>query len=301
MRIGAHVSSAGGHHLVFERARKIGAEAVQLFISAPQQWKANELTDEQIAAFRGAREQYQMPAFFHGVYLVNFGSADDALLARSKESLKHYLRSARLLGAEGTIFHVGSHLGAGFDEGMVKRICGMLREVLDDDPGNETKLILENNAGQGNCIGGTFKELGQLVRGLDNDPRVTVCIDTCHAFAMGYDLATEEGCDKAMDEFDREVGFERLVAVHANDSKMPIGTFRDRHANIGEGTIGSDGFRCLMSHRAFADVPFLLEVPGFKGDGPDLKNVRRLKQLRAEAGAPQPPKPPRIARPKKAK
>jgi apurinic endonuclease APN1 len=143
--------------------------------------------------------------------------------------------------------------------------------------------------------------LGAIIRGLDGDPRVAVCIDTCHAFAMGYDLATERGCAKAMDEFEREVGFARLAAVHANDSKMPMGTFRDRHANIGEGTIGTDGFRCLMSHRAFADVPFLLEVPGFDGNGPDAKNIRRLKQLRKEAGAPEPPKPPRVAPAKKAK
>jgi deoxyribonuclease-4 len=301
MRIGAHVSSAGGHHLVFERARKIGAEAVQLFISAPQQWKTPEVGEEQAAAFQAARAKYQMPAFFHGVYLINFGSPDEALLARSLASLKHYRRAAAAMGAVGTVFHVGSHLGAGFEDGLVRRIAGMLREVLEDDPGNDTLLILENNAGQGNYIGGHFGELGAIIRSLDNDPNVAVCIDTCHAFAMGYDLATPGGCDRAMDEFEREVGFARLAAVHANDSKMPMGTFRDRHANIGEGTIGTDGFRCLMSHRAFADVPFLLEVPGFAGTGPDAKNVRRLKQLRKEAGAPEPPKPPRVAAAKKGK
>lgn len=145
---------------------------------------------------------------------------------------------------------------------------------------NDSLVILENSAGQGNCIGRSFAELGTLIRGLDNDPRVRVCIDTCHALAMGYDLATSEGCELAMEEFDREVGFDRLAAVHANDSKMPLGGVRDRHENIGDGHIGVDGFACLMSHRAFADVPFLLEVPGIDGKGPDAENVNRLKRIR---------------------
>ncbi len=168
----------------------------------------------------------------------------------------------------------------------------MLGDVLDDEPDNPSLLILENNAGQGNCIGGKFGELGALIGGLGGDPRVGVCIDTCHAYAMGYDLATDEGCATAMEEFDREVGFGRLVAVHANDTKQPLGTFRDRHENIGEGHIGIDGFRTLMAHPAFREVPFLLEVPGFDGKGPDAKNIRRLKKIRSELGIEAPKLPP---------
>ncbi len=292
MRIGAHVSSAGGHHLVFERARAIGAEAVQLFISAPQQWKGAALTDEQVDRFNRVREASGIPAFLHGVYLINFGSQDPALLERSMTSLSAYLHWAGRLGIEGTIFHVGSHLGAGFDDGLVKRICGMLRQVLDAEPDNPSRLILENNAGQGNCIGGKFGELGAIIRGLDNHPRVGVCIDTCHAYAMGYDLATREGCEIAMTEFDREIGLGRLAAVHANDTKQPLGTFRDRHENIGDGHIGYEGFRTFMTHPAFRDVSFLLEVPGFDGRGPDAKNIRRLKKLRTEVGIEAPKLPP---------
>ena len=278
MKIGAHVSSAGGAAGVFDRAAKIGAEAVQLFISAPQQWQAPVLTEAQADAFRSAHAASGIPAFFHGVYLMNFGSQDEELLQRSVTSLAGYLEWAGKLGATGTIFHVGSHLGAGFD-GVAVRASQLIREAMERAP-NDSLVILENSAGQGNCIGRSFGELGQLIRGLDNDRRVAVCIDTCHALAMGYDLATSEGCELAMEEFDREIGFERLAAVHANDSKMPLGGVRDRHENIGDGHIGLDGFRCLMSHRAFADVPFLLEVPGLDGKGPDAENVNRLKSIR---------------------
>ena len=300
MRIGAHVSSAGGHHLVFERARAIGAEALQLFISAPQQWKLPACTDEQVESFRAAQAASGMPVFFHGVYLMNFGSADEAMLEKAKSSLKAYLHFAGRMGVTGTIFHVGSHLGAGFSDDLARRIGLMLTEVLAAEPDNPSLLILENNAGQGNCIGGHFKEVGAIIRATDNHPRVAACIDTCHAYAMDYDLATEAGCEQAMAEFDSEIGFDRLVAVHANDTKQPIGTFRDRHENIGDGHIGLAGFRTLMAHPAFRDVPFLLEVPGIDGSGPDAVNIRRLKKIRKELGI-EPPKMPKVSPAKKAK
>jgi apurinic endonuclease APN1 len=214
--------------------------------------------------------------------------------------LKSYLHFAGRMGVTGTIFHVGSHLGAGFSDALVARIGAMLREVLDDEPDNPSLLILENNAGQGNCVGGTFAELGAIIRAVGNHPRVAVCIDTCHAYAMCYDLATESGCDKAMAEFDSEIGFARLAAVHANDTKQPLGTFRDRHENIGDGHIGLAGFKTFMGHPAFRDVPFLLEVPGVDGSGPDSKNIKRLKAIRKEVGI-EGPKLPRIPSTKKPK
>lgn len=286
MRIGAHISSAGGPQGVFERAAAIGAEAVQLFISPPQQWRVPPLKRDQVAAFRAAHESARIPAFFHGVYLVNLGSDDEALVGRSKDSLTQYLRAAGELGATGTIFHVGSHKGAGFDA-VLDQACRTMEEVLRAVP-NEALLIMENNAGQGGGIGAKFAELGHIIRGLGGDRRVAVCLDTCHAFAMGYDIATKVGCEAAMDEFDREIGLDRLVAVHANDSKMPLGGVRDRHENIGDGHIGYEGFRTLISHPAFRDVPFFLEVPGIENKGPDTENIERLKRLRREAGVPGP-------------
>lgn len=286
MRIGAHVSSAGGADKVFERAAAIEAEAVQLFISAPQQWKLPLCPDDLVARFNTAREAAGIPAYFHGVYLVNLGSQDPAILEKSVASLAAYLAAADRMGVGGTIFHVGSHLGVGF-EALVPQICGLMRQALEASPG-ESLLVMENNAGQGNGIGTTFKELGTLLRGLDNDPRVAICLDTCHAFAMGYDISTREGCEATMEEFDRELGLERLVAVHANDSKMPLGGVRDRHENIGDGHIGYEGFGHLIAHPAFANVNMFLEVPGIDGKGPDLENINRLKALRAKAGVPGP-------------
>ncbi len=286
MRIGAHISSAGGPEKVFDRAAAIQAEAVQLFISAPQQWKLPVITEEVVARFNTAREKAAVPAFFHGVYLTNLGSQDPAILEKSVATLTAYLSAADRMGVEGAIFHVGSHLGAGF-EAVAPQVCSLMRQALEAAPGRSL-LIMENNAGQGNGIGTTFAELGVLLRGLDNDPRIAICIDTCHAFAMGYDIATRQGCEQAMTEFDRELGLDRLVAVHANDSKVALGGVRDRHENIGDGFIGLDGFRTVLGHKAFANVSMLLEVPGIKGGGPDLVNINRLKAIREEVGAPGP-------------
>ncbi|MGH2607837.1 MAG: deoxyribonuclease IV [Tepidiformaceae bacterium] len=283
--VGAHVSSAGGPHNVFPKALEIGAEAVQMFISAPQQWKAPALKEEHIEAFLEAKAEANLPVFFHGVYLMNFGSQDAAILEKSVTSLAGYMRWADRLGARGTIFHAGSHLGLGF-EAVLPQMSRLLRQSLDEAQ-SESWLILENNAGVGNCCGRNFAELGAIIRALDSDPRVRVCIDTCHAFAMGYDISTPNGCEAAMAEFEREIGLDRLVAVHANDSKTPLGGIRDRHENIGDGHIGEDGFAAVMSHPAFAGIPFLLEVPGIDKKGPDAENITRLKRIRDQiAGVP---------------
>ena len=278
--IGAHVSSAGGPHKVFPKALEMGAEAVQIFLSAPQQWKAPVLTDENVELFLAAKAEAGLPVFLHGVYLMNFGGQDAAILEKSVTSLANYLRWADRLGAKGTIFHVGSHLGLGF-EAVLPQMCRLLSQALDE-AGNESWLILENNAGVGNCCGRNFAELGAIIRDLGGDPRVKVCIDTCHAFAMGYDISTPHGCEAAVSEFEREIGLERLVAVHANDSKTPLGGIRDRHENIGDGEIGYDGFKAVMSHPAFAGIPFLLEVPGLEKKGPDAENIGRLQRIREE-------------------
>lgn len=287
MRIGAHIKSSGAPRLIFERALGMGAEAIQMFISAPQQWKPPAWTEADVTEFRAAHDQCpDVPVFLHGVYLVNLAADDPVLLNRSTGSLKQYLKWGSSLGVVGTIFHVGSHKGAGF-EARREQICRAMLEALAYAD-NESLLIMENNAGQGGGVGCRFEELGAIIRGCDGHPRVRVALDTCHAFAMGYDLATKDGCEEAMGRFEREIGLDRLVAVHANDSKTPLGGVRDRHENIGDGEIGYDGFRTLMSHPAFRDLPFLLEVPGMDGNGPDEENINRLKRLRAEAGVPGP-------------
>ncbi len=286
MRIGVHVSGAGGLEKIVPKGLELGSEVIQLFLSAPQQWRPPSVSDEQADAFRMALTEAAIPAYFHGVYLVNLAADNEAMLGRSVGSLKQYMRWAGELGVRGTVFHVGSHKGAGFETYRDQIVKGM-REVLEYAD-NDAFLIMENNAGQGGGVGSTFNELGEIIRRLDNDSRVKICLDTCHAFAMGYDLASTEGCEAAMTEFDREIGLDRLEVVHSNDSKMELGGLRDRHENIGDGHIGYDGFRTIMNHAAFRDVPFVLEVPGVENDGPDLENVGRLKKLRGEVGLPAP-------------
>ncbi len=278
MRIGAHVSGAGGLDKAIDRALAIGAECAQLFPSPPQGWSF-KAPDELVAAEfrRKAFEQGIGPNVFHAIYLVSLGADDPALVERGKASLVKYLNAAGDLGVQGVIFHLNSHKGHGF-EAVFAQVAGGIREVLDQSPA-DVQLIIENSAGMGNHIGSKFSEIGALVRELA-DARVQVCLDTQHSFAAGYDLRTKDSVEAVMDEFDREIGLERLVAVHCNDSKPEFGGALDRHENIGEGHLGLAAFESVLAHPAFADTPFYLEVPGFEGKGPDEANVSILKAAR---------------------
>ena len=284
MRIGAHVSASNSADLAIDRALEIGAEAVQIFVSPPQGW-AFKPTDEKVAAdFKTkSREHNVGPNVFHAIYLVSLGSDDEALVSRGKGSLVKYLSAASDLGAMGVIFHLGSHRGKGF-EGVLDQVASGVREVLSQSP-DDAMLILENSAGMGNHIGSKFSELGTMLRQID-DPRVQVCLDTQHSFAAGYDLTTPEGVAGVMEEFDREIGLEHLVAVHCNDSKPPFGGAVDRHENIGEGQMGLAAFEAIVGHAAFRDVPFYLEVPGYENKGPDAQNVQAMKEIRERLSIP---------------
>lgn len=281
MKIGAHVSTSGGPATCFDRAEAIGAEAIQIFLTPPQQWRSSKFDEAQIQAFRDRAAQSDIKdVFVHGVYLINLATDDEPNLNRAIGSLKSALTSCSQLGIRGVIFHLGSHKGQGLDA-VFAQICRACTNVLEATP-DDALLILENSAGAGGNIGSNWADLGRIIREVGNS-RVKVCIDTQHSFAAGYDFSTAEGLELAMKEFEDEVGLDQLVAVHANDSKVPLGAGRDRHENIGEGHIGLEGFRRIVKHRAFKDVPFLLEVPGFgEAKGPDQKNVDILKQLRDE-------------------
>lgn len=284
MKIGAHVRTAGGVDLAIDRAQEMGAETIQIFSGAPQAWRRKTYKKEEVEAYkRKVKETGIEPAFIHGLYLVNLASQNPDLLAKSCEALTQEMEAAHLIGAKGVIFHLGSHKGAGYED-CVEQLIEYVQKVIDATP-EDAWLILENSAGQGGSIGSSFAELGRILKDAERD-RVKVCIDTQHSFAAGYDWTTKEGTDTAMDEFDREIGLSNLVAVHANDSKCELGGGRDRHENIGEGHIGRAGFINILRHPAFADVPFLLEVPGFEDTGPDAGNIEILKGLREEAGVP---------------
>lgn len=279
MHIGAHVSAAGGAHKAIDRAIEIGAEGIQIFASSPRQWSFRPQAPDAVAAFRSRMKDVGLgPTFLHGSYLVNLGGAPE-LAARSIASLTSHMGAASELGACGVIFHAGSHRGRGFDT-VFDQAAECLSHVLHATP-EETWLVIENSAGAGNHIGASFDEIGRMIRAVGND-RLKVCVDTQHAFAAGYRVTERDGLDEALDEFDREIGLGRLVAVHANDSKTELGSGVDRHENIGRGHIGERGFANIMSHPALQDVPFFLEVPGIEREGPDRANVDLLKSIRAE-------------------
>ena len=278
MQIGAHVSTAGGLDKAIGNAQDIGAECVQIFASAPQSWRYKAPSSDIIGSFKEkAKDADITSVFFHGVYLINLGTEKEEQLDKGVDSLVSHMSLASDINAQGVIFHLGSHKGRGFD-GVLPQVVFAMTNVLQNTP-EDTWLIIENAAGMGNHIGAGFGEIGQVVKGLSND-RVKVCLDTAHTFAAGYNIADPSGIEEAMNEFDSEIGFEKLVAVHANDSKIPLGGGKDRHENIGEGYIGREGFEVIMAHPAFADVPFLLEVPGFERKGPDRQNIEILQSIR---------------------
>ena len=276
MKIGAHVSTSGGVQNAVNNAMAIEAECMQIFASSPRAWAFRPQDSGSVDKF--LNEIGNIPVFLHGSYLINLGG-DPELLQKSIKSLIDHMNAAYQLKAKGVIFHCGSHKGAGF-KAIFDQAVNCLETVLDETP-KETLLIIENSAGAGGQIGSKLTEIGQLISKVEN-PRLTVCIDTQHTIASGYDISKIETLQSFVDEFDREIGAHRLVAVHANDSKTDLGSGKDRHENIGQGYIGDNGFRNILNQELFKEIPFILEVPGVEGNGPDLANINRLKNIREE-------------------
>jgi deoxyribonuclease-4 len=278
--LGSHVSSSGGLHLAFDRAKAMGAEAIQCHPTPPNYWGSPKLDDDRVASFREAADKAGHPPFyFHAVYLINLAGDDATLRSRSESTLAGYLAAADRLGIDGVIFHTGSHKGVGFDKVLPQIREHLLRVMERADP-KRAHLLIENNAGLGGCVGARFEEVRALLDAID-DPRAAVCFDTCHAFASGYDIRTPAGVAKTLDELDAAVGLERLECIHANDSQTGLGSNRDRHANIGVGQIGDDGFRALLHEPRLTRLPFIIEVPGEDGQGPDKANLDALRRLAA--------------------
>ena len=284
MKLGAHVSTAGGLSKAIDRAQEMGAETAQIFVSSPRGWAFKPISEDAVTAFRDKAAATGIgPVFFHAIYLISLAAPTEDHLAKSEKALTDYMQAAGALGASGVIFHAGSHKGAGFERVFDQAVRTMDRVLSASPP--DVWLMLENSAGMGDHICSSFSEIGRLVRALEA-PNVRVCLDTQHLFAASYDVATQGGLERVMEEFDREIGLANLAAVHANDSKTPFGSAVDRHENIGQGHMGLDAFRVIMGHPVFRDVPFLLEVPGEDGEGPDKANLDVLKGIRQELGLP---------------
>ncbi len=277
---GAHMSVAGGLEQAFPRAVAVGASAVQIFSKNANRWSAPPITATEADAFRKAWQQSGVgPVMVHDAYLINLAATDEANWARSKAAMVEELQRCAALGIPYLIAHPGAHVGAGIDAGIAR-----IRQALDEifaasDPA--VRLLLENTAGQGTYLGGEFSQLARLLEGFGE--RVGICFDTCHAHASGYDFASAEGYEQTMAAFDKEIGFDRLFAFHLNDSLKGCGSKVDRHAHIGAGTIGVEGFARLVRDERFLHLPMVLETPkGDDGEEMDRVNLALLRQLAGE-------------------
>ncbi|MGK2944838.1 MAG: deoxyribonuclease IV [Desulfuromonadales bacterium] len=279
--LGAHVSVAGGLDKAFARAIESDCTALQIFTKNANRWHVKPISAIEATAFRQAWHESGIgPVVAHDAYLINLASPKSDVWEKSKNALRDELCRCAQLGVTDLVMHPGAHLGTGIAIGL-ERIRTALREVFQESP-QQVRLLLENTAGQGSYLGGDFSHLAALLEGFDKQ-RCAVCLDTCHAHAAGYDLSTEEGYAQTMAEFDRLVGLEQIKVFHLNDSLKPCGSKVDRHAHIGEGTIGRAGFACLMQDQRFVEIPMILETPKGDQDEMDVINLTLLRELAAEA------------------
>ncbi len=278
MKLGKHVSIAGGIDKAISRAIDIGCNSVQIFINNPRGWKNSALGDELINDFKVSRESNQInPVVVHSIYLINLASPKKDLWEKSIQGLIDDYRRSDKIGAEYLVFHPGSHTGSGEEKGTLRIIEGLNR-VLKETEGN-TEILLENVAGAGTAIGKTINELNEIIRNINEPDRVGFCIDTCHAFSAGYNVASRDGLDKLIDEIEAGPGLDNLKVLHLNDSKFELGTNKDRHEHIGDGFIGKSGFNEIINHPKLVDKTFILETPWFDDLDHDL-DVDILKELR---------------------
>ena len=281
MLFGAHVSAAGGISNAIDRIEAIGGNAVQVFTQSPRMWKPTQHSEEQLERFRARRREARIRyVSCHALYLVNLASRDKEIRSKSFDALQATMETAREIEADSVVFHVGSHLGYGFDK-AVKIVTPALRELLELTT-EDLWLCLENAAGAGGTIGRSIDELAVLCDELDGHPRLGVCLDSCHWWASGVDVTDAETLDEALADLDSRLGLERLRVLHVNDSKTPLGSNRDRHENLPHGEIGREGLAAFLSEPRFEGLPALLEVAGPDGKGPGVEQVECARALRAE-------------------
>jgi deoxyribonuclease-4 len=279
VQIGAHVSSSGGIHTAIDRIEAFGGDAVQIFTQSPRTWRPTNHDPKNFERFKERRAEAGIGGVAcHALYLINLASPQDDVYEKSVAALQNTIDVACAIEADAVVFHVGSHLGSGFEAG-VERVVPALRESLKRCS-ETTWLVMENSAGTGATVGRSIDELAILFDALDRHERLGICLDSCHLFATGYDVTDRAALDAVLAEVDDRIGLDRLRVVHVNDSAAPLGSNRDRHANVGEGLLGDD-LGVFMSQPKLQGLPALLEVPGRDGHGPDADEVRKLKELQA--------------------
>ena len=279
MLFGAHVSSAGGIDTAIDRIEKIGGDCVQVFTQSPRMWRPTNHKPKAIERFKARRAEAGVRGVVcHALYLCNLATLDDEIYDKSVATMRATVDAACAIEADGVIFHVGSHLGAGFDAGR-ERVVAALEQILERCAG-DTWLLMENSAGAGGTIGRSVEELATLVDALDAHPRLGLCLDSCHLYVSGVDVTNPAVVDALVDEVEERIGLDRLRALHVNDADAPLDSNRDRHANILEGEIG-EGLGAFLAHPKFQHLPVYLEVPGRDNKGPDEVELAKLRELHA--------------------
>ena len=278
MLIGAHVSTAGGLNNAIERGTELGCESIQIFIQSPQMRRPTKYGEQDFAAFREAMEASPVEAVvIHAVYLINCATKEADLRKKSLASLSHALRIGDGIGAAGVVLHPGAQKGEPLGPSM-KRAAKVIAAALEES--ESCPLLLEQTAGHQGLLGRDFDETAELIELAGSGERLGLCLDSCHLFVQGYDITDAAHLSTVLDEADEKVGLERLRCVHVNDAAVPLGSCRDRHANIGRGEMGKQGLAAFLSEPRFEGLPATLETPGPIKKGPDKKEVAAAKRLR---------------------
>ncbi len=281
-KFGAHMSISGGCFRCMEFGQFAGCDVVQLFSKNERQWLGKTLTDEDIARFTEARTRTGVdPVMIHDSYLINLSSPKDDLWEKSIDAFRDELLRARLLGVPYLNTHPGSHMGTGEEVGL-DRMVTALNRLGAEGAFEGVTVLLETTAGQGTNLGSKFEHLAYIIEHVEYPDAFGVCVDTCHIFAAGYDIRTPEAYAATMAEFDRIVGYDRIKALHLNDALQPLGDRKDRHAHIGEGHIGLEGFRNVVNDPRLAGLPMVLETPKGPDCKEDIDNIKRLRDLIAQ-------------------
>lgn len=259
--IGAHMSASGGAYQALLRGADIGCTAIQLFTSNQRQWHSKEIADEAVKRWKQAQEETRIyTTISHNNYLTNLGSGKEEVLQKSIQSFGEEIERCQLLGIPYLNFHPGVATGND-EEACLRQIVKSLRSFSAQLENNTLRLLLETTAGQGNSVGHRFEHMAYIIQEVRQVLPIGICIDTCHIFAAGYDISTQEGFEAMLCEFDKTIGLDYLQAFHVNDSLRPMGSRKDRHAALGQGEIGLEAFRCIASHPRTKQLPMILETP----------------------------------------
>lgn len=275
--IGAHTSASGGSYHALDEGEEIGATTIQLFTSNQKQWKGRAISEEERDRFLERKKSTGIQVVMsHDSYLINLGAPDPIILSKSRKAFREELERCHFLEIDYLNFHPGAYTTSSLEE-CLDTIVESLLEIAPIAKKGKTRLLFETTAGQGSCVGYLFEQLGYLVKKTHSHLPIGVCIDTCHIFAAGYDITSKKGWDHTLDEFEKHIGLKYLKAFHLNDSKHPLGSRKDRHENLGEGFIGLDCFKFLMTDPRVKDLPKYLETPN--GETFWKKEIELLKRF----------------------